>query len=823
MGCTNSKLDELPAVALCRTRCSFLDEAIHHRYALARAHVDYMQSLRSIGRPLRNVIEHDFGRFTGSVGEPPSPKLNLPPKKKGDPLEDGPSSPKKAAVSQHARSNSGHIPTDSDDEDSEALSLHHSDHFSPSHNYEDGLTEYRTTADYPDYPNYPNYPNYSNYPNMGQEPASFPGGFNMNYMRNKATPSVVYEHRPVSPEKGRLEFGESSSSSYHPYPSYPNNNPGSSSFPYSGDVGNFYNYPANGYTSPLPSTAVASSSKPPPPPPSPPKPSPWEFLNPFVSYDNKYDPSYTYTPGRNSVDVREAEGIPELEEDYQHEVVKEVHGDQKFVGRYGYSKSPVDDEDGKVLGGTGEVEASLYKTRPSVGTENDEEEYEVHVIDEQVVNDEKSEEHGNGARSGLRDVSEVAREIEVQFMRASESGNEIAKILEVEKFPYKRKHVSSKMLHVVTPSLSVVSSSSKTAKPSSSTEDASAAILDLPEDLAKGSRNLSSTLHKLYLWEKKLYNEVKAEEKMRVVHEAKCHKLKRLDEKGAEPHKVESTRTVIRSLSTKMRIAIEVVDKISVTINKIRDEELWPQLNELIQGLNRMWKSMLACHRNQCEVVREAKNFGSMGSGKKLSDTYLDAMMQLEHELIDWTLRFSSWADAQKSYVMALNKWLFKCVHYVPENTEDGIVPYSPGRLGAPPVFVICHQWSQALERISEKEVVDSMRLFIYEVHRLLEQDKGQRMVANKDLERKVRTLDREDQRKKKGIQALDKKLVQDSGDGNSLSVPGRAVYQSDASNGNLRGSLLRIFEAMERFTAESSKAYEELLQRTEEETGAQA
>ncbi|GKV23906.1 hypothetical protein SLEP1_g33583 [Rubroshorea leprosula] len=821
MGCTNSKPDELPAVALCRDRCSFLDEAIHHRYALAKAHVDYMQSLKLIGRSLRNVLEHDFGRFAGSVGGPPSPKLNLPPKKKGDPLEDGPSSPKKAAVSHHSRSNSGHIqfPTDSDDEDSKTHSLQHSDHSSPLHSYEGGLTEYGTTADYPNYPNYLNYPNY---PNMGEEPASFTGGpMQMNYMRNKATPSVVHQHRPISPEKGRMEFGESSSSSYYPYPSYPNNNPGSSSYPYAGDgnYGNFYNYPSYGSTSPLPSTAVASSSKP-PPPPSPPKPSPWEFFNPFLNYDRYHT---SYTPGRNSIDVREAEGIPDLEEDYQHEVVKEVHGDQKFVGSYGYSKSPVDGEDGKVLGGTGEVEASLYKARPRVGTDNDEEEYEVHVVEENVVNDEKSEEHGNGARSGLRDVSEVAREIEVQFMRASESGNEIAKILEVEKFHYKRKHVSSKMLRVVSPSLSVVSSSSKTGKPSSSTEDASPAILDLPEDLAKGSRNLSSTLHKLYLWEKKLYNEVKAEEKMRVLHDAKCRKLKRLDEKGAEPQKVESTRTVIRSLSTKMRIAIEVVDKISVTINKIRDEELWPQLNELIQGLNRMWKSLLACHHNQCEVIREAKNFGSMGSGKRLSDTHLDAMMQLEHELIDWTFRFSSWAGAQKSYVMALDEWLFKCLHYEPENTEDGVIPYSPGRLGAPLVFVICHQWSQALKRISEKEVVDSMRLFIKEVYQLLDQDKGLRMMANKDLERKLRTLDREDQRKKKGIQALGKKLVQDSRDGNSLSVPGHAVYQSDARNGDLQGSLLRIFEAMERFTAESSKAYVELLQRTEDETVVQA
>lgn len=71
---------------------------------------------------------------------------------------------------------------------------------------------------------------------------------------------------------------------------------------------------------------------------------------------------------------------------------------------------------------------------------------------------------------------------------------------------------------------------------------------------------------------------------MRVVHDRKVEKLKRLDITGAEAHKIDSTRADVRSLSTKIRMAIQVVDKISVMINKIRDEELWPQLNELIQG-----------------------------------------------------------------------------------------------------------------------------------------------------------------------------------------------------------------------------------------------
>ncbi|KAK9286063.1 hypothetical protein L1049_014442 [Liquidambar formosana] len=111
------------------------------------------------------------------------------------------------------------------------------------------------------------------------------------------------------------------------------------------------------------------------------------------------------------------------------------------------------------------------------------------------------------------------------------------------------------------------------------------------------------------------------------------------------------------------------------------------------------------------------------------------------------------------------------------------------------------------------------MRLFATSVHQLCRRDKElmrQRMMANKDLERKVRNLDKE-------IQALDKMMVLVSGDGNGLSLPGKVVYLSDTSNSiSLQASLQRTFEAMERFTADSMKAYEELLQRSEEDRIAQ-
>ncbi|PON66211.1 hypothetical protein PanWU01x14_110770 [Parasponia andersonii] len=819
MGCASSKVDDLPAVALCRQRCAFLDEAICQRYAFAEAHIAYIHSLKGIGDSLRNFVQLELGN-SYAPGSPPSPKLNLPPHRKGDPdvsALKGSKSPHHRHLHSHSNSDA-HLQFHSDSDSDDSGSLHHSDHSSPLHSPW-GHIDYME-------------------PDQGGG-YGYGGEFlDMKYMKNKATSSVVFEQRPVSHETVHHMGESSSSSSYNPN-SYMSSNSNSNPNPYpyygypnygGGGVGGYYGNssppPYGGMSVPssavAPPGATASSSKPPPPPPSPPKASPWDFLNPFETEDKYYR---QYTPSRDSREVREEEGIPDLEdEDYQHEVVKEVHGDERFAADGGkHSKAAVMDD--KV----DEPNVSLYQTRPSVSVENEGVEYEVHVVDKKVVDDEeRSKDRGGGAafkgRGGSRNVFEVVREIEVQFQRASDSGNEIAQMLEVGKLPYNRKH-ASKMLHMVTPSLSVLSSQPSTsngAESSSSADKAGPAQLDFEEELRTRSKNLSSTLHKLYLWEKKLYNEVKGEEKLRVIHDRKCRKLKRLDERGAEAHKVETTRKLIKSLSTKIRIAIQVVDKISVTINKIRDEELWPQLNALIQGLSRMWKCMLECHRIQCQAIREARGLGSIGSGKKLGDAHLEATLQFGRELINWTFRFSTWISAQKGYVRALNNWLVKCLLYEPEETADGIVPFSPGRMGAPPVFVICHQWSQAMDSLSEKEVVESIRVFAMSVLHIWEQDKHemrQRMMANKDLERKVRNMDKEDQKMQKEIQAFDKKMVLVSGENNSLSVSGNIVHQSDTSNANLQASLQRIFEAMEKFTANSMKAYEELLQRSKEET----
>ena len=53
---------------------------------------------------------------------------------------------------------------------------------------------------------------------------------------------------------------------------------------------------------------------------------------------------------------------------------------------------------------------------------------------------------------------------------------------------------------------------------------------------------------------------------------------------GAEAHKLEAIEIDVKKLGAKLNIAIHIVNATSKKINKLRDEELWFQTNELIRG-----------------------------------------------------------------------------------------------------------------------------------------------------------------------------------------------------------------------------------------------
>ncbi|GMP79460.1 hypothetical protein CsSME_00034993 [Camellia sinensis var. sinensis] len=936
MGCGGSKVDEFPLVIRCRERKELIRAAADHRYALAAAHVDYFRSLTVVGDALRRFVDEELVIASPSD----SPVLTLPSGKGKSKKNKNKSGNHKNSSSSTSLSHSGsgsHIHLSDDDDDDDDFDqdrdggdshLHLSSgsdselgsdsghihiHDSPGVEVEGpsyssptpqtgwgpyGVYPPPQTADWGPYGGYPPEPppqtSWSSYVmNSPSKPAWDQYGVNSTstsyaYYMKRSSPqvqSVIYD--PTKPD--------TSYSYLNSYSSDPYENSGFFGFRMSSPPGGPQNQQQNTPAGP-------------PPPPSPPKVSAWNFLNPFDGYDSGYPGYYSYSrhgggsiaSSPDSNEVREREGIPDLEDETETEAYRKfqegenLNKDRKKNSGVGTSRavpSQKQSSEGssKTVQSHGSSEGTTRGIPPQhnegtsrkVPSPNSKATHSVDVKEEKgspdsiisIITEDgsvKSTEDGSERKKGVtfevdaasmhkiespklrakisahgtRDLQEAVTEIRDDFATASSFGKEVAMLLEAGKVPYQprfslHKVILSRIAYMVAPSLS--SSHPPSRRSVRYTFRTMKLAKSYYEDLGKNTNmkpcNLSSTLEKLYVWEKKLYKEVKDEERLRVIYEKQCKMLKVLDDRGAESSKIDATRASVRKLLTKLNVCVKAVETISSRIQKLRDEELQPQVTELIYGLRRMWKTMLKCHQKQFQAIMESKT-SLRANTRSRRDSNLRATIELEMELRAWFNRFSEWIKTQKSFIESLNGWLLRCLVHEPEESPDGIVPFSPGRIGAPPIFVICNDWFQAMETISEIGAPNAIRNFASSLLQLWEkqdEEQKQRLKAeylSKDFEKRLKTLRMERGRMERGQDAMSDKtsgsLVPSENGVSPLddlkvdldSMRKRleeekarhkeaAKLVHNAASSSLQGGLIPIFEELSNFTSEALKAYE--------------
>lgn len=233
-------------------------------------------------------------------------------------------------------------------------------------------------------------------------------------------------------------------------------------------------------------------------------------------------------------------------------------------------------------------------------------------------------------------------------------------------------------------------------------------------------------------------------------YERSYRRLKSLDERGTESSTIDSTRMSVRLLRSKISINVRTASAFSSKIEKIRDEELYPQLVDLIQRFRRLWKGVLECHEKQLSAIRDSKIHQMKATTISQSGIASEASRDLERELTKWYRCFNKWISSQRSCVEALNGWLKKWLpepEVQVEDTADGVPPFSPGRLGAPPVFVISNDWLQAIEMVSTADVLRAIDYFsklVHEFKKSQEEEQRQKRKADhisRDYNRKCEAL----------------------------------------------------------------------------------
>ncbi|KAK6941177.1 protein of unknown function DUF630 [Dillenia turbinata] len=668
MGCSTSKLDDEEAVQLCKDRKRFIKQAMEQRIKFASGHIAYVESLRRVSAALRDYIEGDEPRefFFDSCITPPFTLI-----KKASP----------GFIALSGESFSLPPPTQS---------------------------HTRST-------------------------------FKVNYLRSGGNPSVAVEERPQSPETCRVEVF---SPIHHHY-----------------GIDGFFAM----QSSPMNSTTFFSSSpnnRPNLPPPSP-QTSQWDFFwNPFSSLDNYGYPMSSLDHTFIDVDdefsglrqVREEEGIPDLEEDeYEREqvygdfpateertkfnshstseevIVEDVDEDEEDDDEFETDSGTDNEHEMNVLRshGSGSIEISKAKNVVQVG---------VHKIHNQqvAVGEEEAKEEPPGFTVYVKrrptSMVEVLKDLEEHFTIICDSANEVSTMMEASRAKYAATSNELSAMKMLNPVALIRSASSRSTlstflmNSSGSKDEGYESNSDFSDETCMLSGGHQSTLDRLYAWEKKLYEEVRSGERFRTAYEKKCVQLRKQDVKGEDPTTVDKTRAAIRDLHTQIKVSIHSVEAVSKRIENLRDEELQPQLFELIQGLTRMWKVMAECHQSQKRTLDEAKILLA-GTPSKLAEDKKHTIMSstethrlarsatnLETELRNWRGCFATWITSQRSYIRALTGWLLRCVRPEPGSLK---LPFSPRHSGgAPPIFGLCIQWSKFLDVIRETPVLEGLDFF---------------------------------------------------------------------------------------------------------------
>ncbi|KAG0451659.1 hypothetical protein HPP92_026112 [Vanilla planifolia] len=180
-----------------------------------------------------------------------------------------------------------------------------------------------------------------------------------------------------------------------------------------------------------------------------------------------------------------------------------------------------------------------------------------------------------------RDLAEIVASLEEYFIKAASAGDSVSDLLEIGRAQFERSFRQLKKTVYHSNSVLSALSSSWSSKPPLAIKyrfDAAA----LAESC--GEKSHVSTLERLLAWEKKLYEEVKAREGVKIEHEKKLSALQSQEYKGKDDAKLDKTKASINKLQSLIIVTSQAVSTTSSAITAVRDTELAPQLIEICHG-----------------------------------------------------------------------------------------------------------------------------------------------------------------------------------------------------------------------------------------------
>nr|XP_033508032.1 protein ROLLING AND ERECT LEAF 2 isoform X2 [Nicotiana tomentosiformis] len=211
-------------------------------------------------------------------------------------------------------------------------------------------------------------------------------------------------------------------------------------------------------------------------------------------------------------------------------------------------------------------------------------------------------------KGGQFNLLQIFSELDDCFLKASESAHEVSKMLEANRLHYhsnfadNRGHIdhSARVMRVITWNRSF--------RGLPNADDG------LDDFDSEEHETHATVLDKMLAWEKKLYDEVKAGEQMKLEYQKKVASLNKLKKRGTNTEALERVKATVSHLHTRYIVDMQSMDSTVSEINRLRDEQLYPKLVALVDGMAIMWETMRGYHKEEmklkdrCEDTRRELN-----------------------------------------------------------------------------------------------------------------------------------------------------------------------------------------------------------------------
>ncbi|CAO2039927.1 unnamed protein product [Urochloa humidicola] len=235
-----------------------------------------------------------------------------------------------------------------------------------------------------------------------------------------------------------------------------------------------------------------------------------------------------------------------------------------------------------------------------------------------------------------RSLAEVAAGLEEYFMKASDAGDAVSSLLEASTTT-EFKGGSHSFLGVIC--------------------CLSAPAVDRIDSMG-GRQRHSSTLQQLLAWEKKLYKDAKARERLQIRHDKKLAELRDQEYSRKIGVDIQKLKSAWDRARAQLDAASESVGASASAIAELRDTHLARQLLELFHSTLDMWRVMRRHHEAQSAIAQQLRGLSSRTSMDPTTEIHHKATRALESAMAAWCGAMAAAFKYQRDYVHAIGGWL---------------------------------------------------------------------------------------------------------------------------------------------------------------------